>query len=399
MSLANIFSSITHIPSEGKRTILKEPLLAVMRRFLFAAYILGLRCCFASLLHRFVFTPSFNHRGALLRQCRYSLQNPLNSGSQGEVWTAVDRNNNNSLVKIKITNCDRTDLKNAYRMAKNERYVIKALNNHFFLKHLDSFQENGFYYHVTEYVDSITLKEHFYNLRSTLPFAIEIRFKKVAYLLLEAMHLLHQFGIVHQDIKPGNVIVHNNGESLKLIDFGLAYLYDRKNERRFEQDAEINGLEPRGSSNSTKVKLDIQGSIKTKMGTFGELNAPSKNGSTGTSTNFSSISTVGGTIQFVPPEVIQGKLLKQRPETLITPFNDVYAFGITLFIGFYGELPRVPIEDEDPAYLESKRLFECPRLENLIRRLIRFDQNYRLKDYESIKKHEYFYECYSESSV
>jgi serine/threonine protein kinase len=40
--------------------------------------------------------------------------------------------------------------------------------------------------------------------------------------VLKATEYIHSIGVVHRDLKPGNIIVTRNGEHLKLIDFGLA---------------------------------------------------------------------------------------------------------------------------------------------------------------------------------
>lgn len=45
--------------------------------------------------------------------------------------------------------------------------------------------------------------------------------KKVAYQLLNGLKALHNFGYIHRDLKPGNIILTENGE-LKLCDFGSA---------------------------------------------------------------------------------------------------------------------------------------------------------------------------------
>lgn len=46
--------------------------------------------------------------------------------------------------------------------------------------------------------------------------------RRLARELLEAVAYVHSMGIVHRDLKPRNIMVTRNGQSLKLIDFGLA---------------------------------------------------------------------------------------------------------------------------------------------------------------------------------
>ena len=69
---------------------------------------------------------------------------------------------------------------------------------------------------VMEFVDGMTLKEW---LQGT---TTRRQRRKVARELTEAVGYMHTKGVVHRDLKPENILITANGESVKLVDFGLA---------------------------------------------------------------------------------------------------------------------------------------------------------------------------------
>lgn len=69
---------------------------------------------------------------------------------------------------------------------------------------------------VMEYVDGKTLGEW---LESNPK---QRQRKRIARELIEATGYVHSKGVVHRDLKPSNIIIAGNGQTLKLIDFGLA---------------------------------------------------------------------------------------------------------------------------------------------------------------------------------
>ena len=69
---------------------------------------------------------------------------------------------------------------------------------------------------VMEYVDGMRLDEWL-----KTPQSKECRLK-LTIELLEAVEYIHSMGMVHRDLKPGNILVTRNGTNIKLIDFGLA---------------------------------------------------------------------------------------------------------------------------------------------------------------------------------
>ena len=71
---------------------------------------------------------------------------------------------------------------------------------------------------VEEWVDGITLKDYFREHRTT---EVKTGFKIVREILLGLKALAEQ-QVVHRDLKPANIMLTNNGQNVKIIDFGLS---------------------------------------------------------------------------------------------------------------------------------------------------------------------------------
>lgn len=69
---------------------------------------------------------------------------------------------------------------------------------------------------LMEYIDGRTLNEYLAENPS-----IQSR-RRIFEQLLDAVDYLHKKGIVHNDLKPDNILITRNGDNLKLIDFGLS---------------------------------------------------------------------------------------------------------------------------------------------------------------------------------
>ena len=69
---------------------------------------------------------------------------------------------------------------------------------------------------VMEYIDGVRLDGWMAEKQS------EEKRLRIAIELLRATEYTHSAGVVHRDLKPGNIMITRNGEHLKLIDFGLA---------------------------------------------------------------------------------------------------------------------------------------------------------------------------------
>ena len=107
-----------------------------------------------------------------------------------------------------------------------EAKMIAGLNNPHIVKIHDVFEENGTAYYVMEYHDKGSLKDEVAK-HGALP---EIDAVKRISEVADALQYLHNQNILHLDVKPGNVLVGDNGEMV-LIDFGVSKCYDEEGEQ------------------------------------------------------------------------------------------------------------------------------------------------------------------------
>lgn len=79
-------------------------------------------------------------------------------------------------------------------------------------------------YIMMEYIDGITLKEFVERHRVAKSQSRRAKniYDKIFNELLDAMSYFHSKQIIHRDLKPSNILITNNGNNVKIIDFGLS---------------------------------------------------------------------------------------------------------------------------------------------------------------------------------
>jgi serine/threonine protein kinase/Tol biopolymer transport system component len=153
---------------------------------------------------------------------------------------------------------------------EREARAISALNHPHICTLHDIGQQDGVDFLVMEYVEGETLAARLAKgplpLDQALTYAID---------LASAMDRAHRSGIVHRDIKPGNVMVTRGG--IKLLDFGLAK------------------ASPTGPTTGENAQLsDV---TKSRL--------------------------IAGTVQYMAPEQFEGRGIDAR--------TDIFAFGAVLY--------------------------------------------------------------------
>jgi eukaryotic-like serine/threonine-protein kinase len=146
----------------------------------------------------------------------YRLVSRLGRGGMGSVYKAVQISMDRS-VALKVLKPSLVKDDQQVARLRREAQLIGRLEHPNIVRGLDFGVSNGFHYFAMEYVDGESVKGV---LDEKGPFkeadALEV-VRKVALALDHA----HAEGIVHRDIKPGNILLSRDG-AVKLADYGLA---------------------------------------------------------------------------------------------------------------------------------------------------------------------------------
>ncbi len=151
---------------------------------------------------------------------RYALESKIGEGGFGTVYKATHRELQRS-VAVKVLRAPHVD---ADSIARFRREGVNGcrIQHPNALAVLDSgITEHGVAYLVSELLEGHTLEDELG--RGWLSFA---RCAEVIAPVCEALAAAHDAGIVHRDIKPGNIFLHRGptGEIPKVLDFGIAKL-------------------------------------------------------------------------------------------------------------------------------------------------------------------------------
>src|SRR6266568_4426193 len=151
---------------------------------------------------------------------RYELEGVVGRGGMAEVYRARDIRLDR-VVAIKTLRADLARDQTFQARFRREAQSAASLNNPSIVAVYDTGEDlsSGMPvpYIVMEYVDGRTVRDLLIEGHRLLP----ERALEIISGVLRALEYSHQAGIVHRDIKPGNVMVTRNGD-IKVMDFGIA---------------------------------------------------------------------------------------------------------------------------------------------------------------------------------
>lgn len=214
----------------------------------------------------------------------YRIDGVLGRGGMGVVYRAIDTKLNR-WVAIKFLSGYIADAA-AKRRFQQEAATASSLNHPHIVTVHDLGEHDGRPYIVSELIDGGTLHSWLASAPRGWRASVEL-LTGVA----DAVAAAHAAGVLHRDIKPGNVLVGVNGYA-KLADFGLAKLLERR----------APGAPPPGN-----------GARNTRSG------------------------VVIGTVAYMSPEQASGRLLDER--------SDIFSFGILLYEALAGHSPFAGTSD------------------------------------------------------
>ncbi|WP_058185246.1 bifunctional serine/threonine-protein kinase/formylglycine-generating enzyme family protein [Terracidiphilus gabretensis] len=147
---------------------------------------------------------------------RYTIVQPIGMGGMGVVYRARDEKLERE-VAIKMLSPGVLSNSEARRRFRIEALALARLNHPHIAAVYDAGEQDGQDYIVMELVHGETLSNR---LRSRGPLDIYTA-SQIVLEVLDALREAHAQGVVHRDLKPGNIMVNSRGHA-KVLDFGLA---------------------------------------------------------------------------------------------------------------------------------------------------------------------------------
>ena len=155
----------------------------------------------------------------------YKILEKLGVGGQGTVYKATDAKLGRTVV-VKVLPPELTAKEANLKRFEREARLASSLDHPNICTIFDLDQVQGVHFIAMQYVEGRNVRQlvggHPLELKSALLIAIQVA---------DALAAAHSRGVIHRDIKSGNVMVTPSGQ-VKILDFGLAKLMEDDEETR-----------------------------------------------------------------------------------------------------------------------------------------------------------------------
>ncbi len=147
---------------------------------------------------------------------QYKVQRLLGEGGMSQVFLAVDETLGRS-VALKVLHKELSRDEKLTKSFEREAKITASVNHPNVVKVYTVGSDYGYFFIAMELVDNMSLEELITN-QSCVP---EAKVMQIAHDVTSGLYAAFKAGLIHRDIKPGNILLTNDG-SAKLVDFGLA---------------------------------------------------------------------------------------------------------------------------------------------------------------------------------
>jgi serine/threonine protein kinase len=147
---------------------------------------------------------------------KYQLETLIGRGGMATVYRAHDTVLNRS-VAIKVLEPALTFDPKAVERFRREAVTAANLEHPNIVRVYDVQEEGKVHYIAMRYVQGTTLRDILHD-NGALPLEAILN---IIVPVASALHYAHRHGVIHRDVKPGNILVEPDGNVL-LTDFGIA---------------------------------------------------------------------------------------------------------------------------------------------------------------------------------
>jgi len=208
----------------------------------------------------------------------YEIVSAIGAGGMGQVYRARDKRLERT-VAIKVLAPNLSSNPEYRQRFEREARTVAALSHPHICPVYDVGAHDGLDYLVMEFLDGENLAARIAN-KGPLPIHEALRY---AIQIADALDQAHRHGVVHRDLKPGNIMLTKSGA--KLLDFGLAKAFETT----------------RGGSDSKNAMTSLPTATTPLTGQ----------------------GHIVGTLQYMSPEQLEGAEADPR--------TDLFAFGLILY--------------------------------------------------------------------
>src|SRR6266446_6885010 len=154
----------------------------------------------------------------------YTILQKLGAGGQGTVYKATD-NKLGRIVVVKVLPAELTGKETNLKRFEREARLASSLDHPNICTIFDMDEAEGLHFIAMQYVEGKNVRQ----LCNGRPLELESALR-IGIQVADALASAHARGIIHRDIKSGNVMVTDSGQ-VKILDFGLAKLLDETEAR------------------------------------------------------------------------------------------------------------------------------------------------------------------------